>query len=206
MHIAGTRKNMRPMRPPLLRQRPIFERPNKHIDILFIPGQRVVHLANIARGILKDMDPFTHLMTGACLARAGFNRKAAYAAAAMTIAAELPDIDTLWSAAGPVAAFQHHRGITHTFLGLPFEAAAVVAAAWLWHRWRTTKPPVVAAPANIAQKNRPPPSAGRSSTSSSSSRSSAISPSTGQTTTASAPSSPSTPAGTPVPSSSSLSP
>src|SRR5580692_8185104 len=82
------------------------------------------------------MEPITHFMTGACLARAGFNRKAAYATVAMTIAAELPDIDTLWSIGGPVAAFQNHRGWTHTFVGLPLEAAAVVGVAWLFHWWR----------------------------------------------------------------------
>jgi inner membrane protein len=83
------------------------------------------------------MEPITHLMTGACLARAGFNRKAAYATVAMTLAAEAPDLDTLWSIDGPIAAFQHHRGWTHTFLGLPFEAAIIVGAVWLFHRWRT---------------------------------------------------------------------
>jgi inner membrane protein len=97
------------------------------------------------------MEPITHLMTGACLARAGFNRKAAYAAVAMTIAAELPDIDTLWSIGGPIAAFQHHRGWTHTFVGIPFEAAALVGAVWLWHRWRTKR-----APANAPVKTTAP--------------------------------------------------
>jgi inner membrane protein len=82
------------------------------------------------------MEPVTHLMTGAVLARAGFNRKAAYATVAMTLAAEAPDLDTLWSIKGPVAAFQHHRGWMHTFLGLPLEAAVVVLAVWLAHRWR----------------------------------------------------------------------
>jgi inner membrane protein len=82
------------------------------------------------------MEPITHLMTGACLARAGFNRKAAYATIAMTLAAEVPDLDSLWSIKGPIAVFQHHRGWTHTFLGLPFEAAIVVGAIWLFHRWR----------------------------------------------------------------------
>jgi inner membrane protein len=48
----------------------------------------------------------------------------------------MPDLDTLWVFDGPVASFQHHRGITHTFLGLPFEALAVVGAVWLLHRWR----------------------------------------------------------------------
>jgi inner membrane protein len=85
------------------------------------------------------MDPITHMMTGACLARAGFNRKAAYATVAMTLAAEAPDLDTLWSINGPIAAFQHHRGWTHTFLGLPFEAAIIVGAVWLFHRWRTRR-------------------------------------------------------------------
>jgi inner membrane protein len=75
-------------------------------------------------------------MTGACLARAGFNRKAAYATLAMTLAAEAPDLDTLWAVGGPVAAFQHHRGITHTLAGLPFEGLVVIGAVWLVHRWR----------------------------------------------------------------------
>jgi inner membrane protein len=85
------------------------------------------------------MDPITHLMTGACLARAGFNRKAAYAAVAMTLAAEIPDLDVLWAVKGPIAAFQHHRGWTHTFLGIPLEAAIVVGGIWLFHRWRTRR-------------------------------------------------------------------
>lgn len=82
------------------------------------------------------MDPITHLMTGAVLARSGFNRKAAYATLAMTLAAEAPDLDTLWSIRGPIASFQHHRGWTHTLLGLPLEAAVVVGAVYLFHRWR----------------------------------------------------------------------
>ena len=75
-------------------------------------------------------------MTGACLARAGFNRKAAYATLAMILAAELPDLDMLWSVDGPVAGFQHHRGITHTLLGLPFEGLVVMGMVWMVHRWR----------------------------------------------------------------------
>lgn len=82
------------------------------------------------------MEPVTHFLTGACLARAGFNRKAAYATLAMTLAAETPDLDVLWSIRGPVAGFQHHRGITHTFLALPVEALVVVGFVWGVHRWR----------------------------------------------------------------------
>jgi inner membrane protein len=89
--------------------------------------------------MLRGMEPITHLMTGACLARAGFNRKAAYATLAMTLAAEAPDLDVLWAAGGPVAAFQHHRGITHTLVGLPFDGLIVLGAVWLVHRWRVRR-------------------------------------------------------------------
>lgn len=98
------------------------------------------------------MEPVTHFLTGACLARAGFNRKAAYATLAMTLAAEAPDLDTLWYVRSPIAAFQHHRGITHTFFGLPFEALVVIAFVWLVHRWRLrrssadSRRPLTAAP------------------------------------------------------------
>ncbi|HVJ08805.1 MAG TPA: metal-dependent hydrolase [Acidisarcina sp.] len=86
------------------------------------------------------MEPITHFMTGACLSRTGLNRKTAYATLAMTLAAEAPDIDMLWEVRGPVAAFEHHRGITHTFVGAPFIALLVVAVVWLYHRWRKKKP------------------------------------------------------------------
>lgn len=87
------------------------------------------------------MEPVTHFLTGACLGRSGFNRKTAYATLAMTLAAEAPDIDMLWGIRGPVAQFQHHRGITHTFLGAPFMALIVTGAVWLWDRWRTASGP-----------------------------------------------------------------
>jgi inner membrane protein len=89
------------------------------------------------------VEPVTHFLTGACLGRTGFNRKTAYATLAMTLAAEAPDIDMLSRLRGPVAELQHHRGITHTFLGAPFVALAVVGLVWLIHRWRK-KPPVIA--------------------------------------------------------------
>jgi len=88
------------------------------------------------------MEPVTHFLTGACLGRSGFNRRTAYATLAMTLAAEAPDLDILWGLRGPVAGFEHHRGITHTFLGVPFVALAVTGVVWIWHRIRR-QPPVV---------------------------------------------------------------
>ncbi|MFZ1085614.1 MAG: metal-dependent hydrolase [Terracidiphilus sp.] len=89
------------------------------------------------------MEPITHFLTGACIGRAGLNRKTAYATLVAVLAAEAADIDVLWSLAGPVEELKHHRGITHTFLGTPLVAAAAVGAvglidlslrAWRAHR------------------------------------------------------------------------
>ena len=85
------------------------------------------------------MEPVTHFLTGACIGRAGLNRKTAYATLAAVLAAEAADIDILWGFAGPVEELKHHRGITHTFIGAPVVAAVVVGAIWLFHRWRESR-------------------------------------------------------------------
>ncbi len=81
------------------------------------------------------MEPITHFLTGACIGRAGLNRKTAYATLAAVLAAEAADLDIVWGFAGPVEGLKHHRGITHTFIAVPFVAAAAVGATWLYHRW-----------------------------------------------------------------------
>jgi len=68
------------------------------------------------------------------MGRAGFNRKTAYATLTMLLAAEAADIDVLWDLKGPVAALQHHRGITHSFVGVPFMAAATLLGVYILHR------------------------------------------------------------------------
>lgn len=97
------------------------------------------------------MEPVTHFLTGACIGRAGLNRKTAYATVTAVLAAEAADLDVLWGLAGPVEGLKHHRGITHTFIGAPLVAAAVVCAVlgtvWLRSRWRATR----AAPAKRRQ-------------------------------------------------------
>ena len=64
------------------------------------------------------MEPVTHFLFGACLSRAGLNRRTALATATITLAAEAPDIDVLGEIKGPVFGFAHHRGFTHSFLGI----------------------------------------------------------------------------------------
>ena len=82
------------------------------------------------------MEPVTHFLTGACIGRAGLNRKTAYATLAAVLAAEAADLDILWGLAGPVEGLKHHRGITHTFIAVPVVAAIVTGAVWLYHLWR----------------------------------------------------------------------
>src|ERR1019366_3924115 len=89
----------------------------------------------------KDLDPLTHLLTGACMGRAGFNRKSALTTLTMVLAAEAADIDVLWEFKGSIAALQHHRGITHSFVGVPFVAAGVLAVVYGIHRMRRRRRP-----------------------------------------------------------------
>ena len=82
------------------------------------------------------VEPITHFLTGAVLARAGFNRKTALATATMTLAAEAPDLDVFWGFKGPVVGFAHHRGFTHSFLGLILVSAFVTGFIYLIWRLR----------------------------------------------------------------------
>jgi len=85
------------------------------------------------------LEPVTHFLTGACLGRAGLNRKTALATATVTLAAEAPDLDVLGNLKGGTFGFAHHRGFTHSFLGLFLVAAAVVGFIYLIWRLRGRK-------------------------------------------------------------------
>jgi inner membrane protein len=89
------------------------------------------------------LEPITHFLTGACLGRAGFNRKTALATATMTLAAEAPDIDVISRFKGSAFGFVHHRGLTHSFLGLFGMSALVVGfiyLIWLLRGRKTNDP------------------------------------------------------------------
>lgn len=81
------------------------------------------------------MEPGTHFLTGACIGRAGLNRKTAYATLAAALAAEAADMDVFWSLRGPVEELKHHRGITHTFIAAPVVAGVIVGLVALLHLW-----------------------------------------------------------------------
>ena len=99
------------------------------------------------------MEPITHFLTGACIGRAGLNRKTAYATLVAVLAAEAADIDELWRLAGPVEELKHHRGITHTFIAVPVVAAAAVGLVLLIDLWRRQR---LASSATIEVHGAPP--------------------------------------------------
>ena len=84
------------------------------------------------------MDPLTHALAGATLARATATRVRSDACLSVkarivagTLAAIFPDIDGLLQWVSPVAYLDGHRGLTHSLLLLPLWALAL---AWLFAR------------------------------------------------------------------------
>jgi inner membrane protein len=73
------------------------------------------------------------------MGRAGLNRKTALGTLTLTLAAEAPDLDVFTRFRGPAFGFAHHRGFTHSFLGLPLVALLVVAFVYVVWRIRKRK-------------------------------------------------------------------
>jgi len=73
------------------------------------------------------------------MGRAGLNRKTALATATLTLGAEAADLDVLSRFGGSAFGLNHHRGFTHSFLGVPIVAAAVVGFIYLLWRLRGRK-------------------------------------------------------------------
>jgi membrane-bound metal-dependent hydrolase YbcI (DUF457 family) len=93
------------------------------------------------------MDPITHGIAGALLGKAYFSsrqrREAPAAIFAATLGAVFPDIDVVREAISrdPLAIVKYHRGITHSFFGLPFFAVGLAALTrWVARRWKIPAP------------------------------------------------------------------
>jgi len=77
------------------------------------------------------MDPITHGIAGALLGKGYFaKREGRVAIFAATLGAVFPDVDVFREALSrdPLAIIKYHRGITHSFFGLPFFG---IFLAWL---------------------------------------------------------------------------
>jgi inner membrane protein len=73
------------------------------------------------------------------MGRAGLNRKTALATATLTLAAEAADLDVISRFWGSAEGLNHHRGFTHSFLGIPLVAGVVVGFVYLIWRARGRK-------------------------------------------------------------------
>ncbi len=73
------------------------------------------------------------------MGRAGLNRKTALATLTLTLAAEAPDLDVIGVFRGSAFAFAHHRGFTHSFVGVLLDALVVVGFVYLPWRIRGRK-------------------------------------------------------------------
>jgi inner membrane protein len=80
------------------------------------------------------MDNITHTLAGFAISQAGFNRKTRYATLAIVIGSNLPDIDSVSGFWGSVAYLEHHRGITHSIVGVVVLGIALAAAVYLLGR------------------------------------------------------------------------
>jgi inner membrane protein len=92
------------------------------------------------------MDPVTHTLVGAGLARTRLGRLTPLAGAALLIGANLPDLDVVTVVAGRDAMLAHRRGWTHGVLAALLLPLLLTGLLLAWHAWRRRRDP-----------SRPPP-------------------------------------------------
>jgi len=87
------------------------------------------------------MDNLTHSLTGLAVARTGFDRWCPRAVALAIVSANIPDIDIVALANGPLAYLEAHRGYSHSLLFLPVMAmlSVLIVAALYRERLQWTR-------------------------------------------------------------------
>src|SRR5690606_27541007 len=83
------------------------------------------------------MDNLTHSLFAGSLARTRIGRRSPLSAVALVVSANVPDLDIvvqMW--AGLPGYLVHHRGITHSFLGLAVQAFLLTGLFTLLERGR----------------------------------------------------------------------
>jgi len=90
------------------------------------------------------VDNLTHTLTGLALSQAGLNRKTRFATLALVVGANLPDVDLLTRVAGTATYLKHHRGLTHSILGVT--VLAVLLAGIIYYFGRKAAPKKSAPP------------------------------------------------------------
>jgi inner membrane protein len=80
------------------------------------------------------MDPITHTLAGAVMARAGGDRKTPLAAATLMLAANAPDVDIISTTWGSYASIAFRRGWTHGPIALLILPLVITIAILAWDR------------------------------------------------------------------------
>lgn len=81
------------------------------------------------------MDNLTHTLVGAALAETGLKRATPLATSTLLIAVNFPDIDIIATAWGPLAYLEHHRGITHSLIGILLLSVLLATSVYGLSRW-----------------------------------------------------------------------
>lgn len=88
------------------------------------------------------MENLAHTLFGLALAKAGLERATPLAATALVVSSNLPDIDVITGAGGTISYLNHHRGFTHSFVGLALLSLALTLfLVWLDRRFRLRRDP-----------------------------------------------------------------
>ncbi len=94
---------------------------------------RAARIRILAPRPARDVDNLTHTLLAAALARTRLQRLSGLAAPALVVGANLPDLDAvvrLW--AGREGYLVHHRGVSHSLLGVALQAGLVACGLrWL---------------------------------------------------------------------------
>ncbi|MGH9480787.1 MAG: metal-dependent hydrolase [Terriglobales bacterium] len=86
------------------------------------------------------MDNLTHSLVGVALSRAFFKQRVAYATTAAVVAANLADLDALYSWPG-IRYLQFHRGVLHSIWMVPVWGLLVALGLRWFATWRGKTPP-----------------------------------------------------------------
>lgn len=81
------------------------------------------------------MDPITHTLAGAVMARVGGDRKTPLAAATLMLAANAPDVDIVSTTWGSFASIAFRRGWTHGPIALLILPLVITVAILSWDRF-----------------------------------------------------------------------
>ncbi len=91
------------------------------------------------------MDNVTHSLVGAALAETGLKRWTPLATATLILGANFPDIDIVVGLKNSLTYLEHHRGITHAIVAIPFLSLLLAGLMYIFSRWRKRKNPDLAA-------------------------------------------------------------